>query len=53
MICMQYSVYCVVLIVMLLYSSLRNITAEMSSDLHAVFRVLCSTYRDVIIQLFA
>ena len=45
--------YGVVLIVMLLYSSLRNNTAEMSSDLHAVFRVLCSTYRDDIIQFFA
>ena len=53
MICMQYSVYCVVLIGMILYSSLRNNKTEMSSDLLAVFRVLCSSYRDDIIQFFA
>ena len=42
---MQYSVYCVVLIVMSLYSSLRNNTAQMSSDSQVVYHVL-SSYRD-------
>ena len=44
--------YLVVLIAMILYISLRHITAKMTSYLEERFYVLGSTYRDVFIHFF-